>query len=164
MHSASDPRMPAGYPASRVPPQPVVGMSTDDNTEDSLPLPLTLQPLSLDVSLLSGSEAYYVGEGINTDPSVQRQEGSVSASTDSSLPMPLTRPSLDDSLMSGFNAEIRYEAHRYKKSENDVVAAPAEVDDEDWPLDPNLTCPYCKVVFWRGQIQEYRLHTDKCQL
>ena len=83
--------------------------------------------------------------------------------------------SLDDSLDSefeakqhcigeGINTEIRHEARRYKKSEKDIVAAPAQADDQDWPLDPNLTCPYCHVVFRRGQMREYRYHVDKCNI
>ena len=62
------------------------------------------------------------------------------------------------------NTEISHEAHRYRKSIKGLVTVPAQVDDQDWPLDPNLTCPYCKVVFRRGQMREYRLHIDKCQL
>ena len=113
-----------------------------------------------------------------TDPYVQRQESSISTSTEVSLPMHLTRPGavtpLDDSLLSVFeanqcyigediNSEIEHEAQRYKKGDTAVVAVPAQADDEEWPLDPNLTCPYCNVVFRRGQMREFRHHVDDCR-
>lgn len=159
--------MPKGYqPPVLYPPKPVVGMS-HAKAEDKVP---PAQAQRYTPSEPAGKLA--------TDPYVQRQESSVSPSTEGSLPMPLTRPGavvpLNDSLSSGFeanqryigegiNSEIKHEAHRYKKSDEAVVAAPAQADDEDWPLDPYLTCPYCHVVFRRGQMREYRYHIDGCQ-
>ena len=177
MRPDSDSRKLAGYSASRVRPQPVVGMS-QATAESHMQQTFSKHH----VNVTPGQGYTYAPSGTagksSTDPCVQRQESSVSASTDSSLPQPLTQPgvvsALDDSLLSGFeadqryigegiNSEIRHEAHRYKKGEKGVVAVPAQADDQDWPLDPNLTCPYCKVVFRRGQMREYRYHVDDCQ-
>ena len=86
---------------------------------------------------------------------------STGLSTEDDLPMALTRPGVMPSLQpyvsEDIDSEIRHEAHRYKK---EAVATPAQADDEEWPLDPNLTCPYCNVVFRRGQMREYRYHVD----
>ena len=99
-----------------------------------------------------------------TDPYIQRQESSVSPSTEGSLPMPLTQPGVVPSLQpyvsENIDSEIGHEAYRYK---GDEKAVPTPVpDDEEWPLDPNLTCPYCNTVFRRGQMQEFRHHIDDC--
>ena len=101
-----------------------------------------------------------------TDPYIQRQESSVSPSTEGSLPMPLTQPGVVPSLQpyvsEDIDSEIRHEAHCYK---GDEKAVPTPVpDDEEWPLDPNLTCPYCNTVFRRGQMQEFRHHIDDCSI
>ena len=175
-HPGLDPRMPAGYSAAaRVNQQPVVGMShvtAESHMQQPLAKHRDVSPPQAHTYAPSGTAVKF-----STDPNVQRQESSVSASTESSLPLPLTRPgaatSLDDSLVSefeanqryigeGINTEIRQEARRCKKNEKGIVAAPAQADDEDWPLDPNLTCPYCYVVFRRGQMREYRYHVDEC--
>ena len=99
-----------------------------------------------------------------TDPYIQRQESSVSPSTEGSLPMPLTRPGAVSSsqlfISEDIDSEIRHEAHCYKGDEK-AVATPVP-DHEEWPLDPNLTCLYCNAVFRRGQMQEFRHHVDDC--
>ena len=175
-HAGTDVSMSKGYLAVRQSPQAVVGMS------HAMAQSPRQQPHAEDRKVPPAQAHMYAPSGppgkFATDPYVQRQESSVSASTEGSLPLPLTRPGavtlLDDSLLSGFeanqryigegiNSEIKHEAHRYKKSDKAVVAVPAQANDEEWPLDPNLTCPYCNVVFRRGQMREYRYHVDECQ-
>ena len=63
----------------------------------------------------------------------------------------------------GMRTEIQREGRRYKEVDIGAVAAPVQVDDQEWPLDHNLTCPYCKVVFRRGQIREFRFHLVPCR-
>ena len=165
-HAGTDLPIPKGYPPVRYPPQAVVGKS-HAKAEDKVP------PAQAHIYAPSEPSGKFA-----TDPYVHRQESSVSPSTEVSLPMPLTRPGavtpLDDSLLSVFeanqcyigediNSEIEHEAQRYKKGDTAVVAVPAQADDEEWPLDPNLTCPYCSVVFRRGQMQEFRHHVDVCR-
>ena len=36
--------------------------------------------------------------------------------------------------------------------------------DANAPLDPNLTCPYCREGFRKGEIQNYRRHVSSCAL
>ena len=82
--------------------------------------------------------------------------------------MPLTRPgarvvpSVHPYVSENIYSEIGHEAHRYKEDET-AKAAPVHTDDEEWPLDPNLTCPYCNMVFRRGQMREFRHHIDECR-
>ena len=93
---------------------------------------------------------------------------STGPSTDDDLPMPLTRPgacvvpSLQPNVSEDIDSEIRYEAYRCKEA-GKAEASPVHADDEEWPLDPNLTCPYCNVVFRRGQMREFRHHVDDCR-
>ena len=53
----SNSQRPARYPESHFPLQPDKEMSSDDNTEDELPMPLTLQSLTLNDSHVCGFEA-----------------------------------------------------------------------------------------------------------
>ena len=172
MQPGTDPRVAARHPQSRDPRQPVVGMSQaaaeSHKRQDVTPNQDILFPPP------SGTPGKFP-----TDSYIYRQESTASASTEGCLPlMPLTRPgnvpaSPDESLYSfdadqryigeGINTEIRREARRYKKADIGAVAAPVQADDQEWPLDPNLICPYCKVVFRRGQIREYGYHVDECQ-
>ena len=62
------------------------------------------------------------------------------------------------------NREIQLEAKRAQKDRGEILHADSETDKQDWPFDPNLTCPKCKVVFRRGQIREYRYHVDECEV
>ena len=104
-------------------------------------------------------------------------------SSDPSLPEPYGRPgqfSLNPSIKSvnestlfapnekyigeDINHEIQHEAKRAQKDRGEILHADSETDEQDWPFDPNLTCPKCKVVFRRGQIREYRYHVDECEV
>ena len=175
-HAGTDVPLPTGYPPVRYPPQGVVG------TSHAMAQSPMQQPHAEDRKVPPAQAHMYAPSEPSgksaTDPYVQRQESSVSPSTEGSLLLHLTRPGavtpLDDSLLSGFeanqryigediNSEIEHEAQCYKKGDTAVVAVPAQANDEEWPLDPNLTCPYCNVVFRRGQMREFRHHVDVCQ-
>ena len=79
------------------------------------------------------------------------------------LPSHLVVPSLQPYVSEDIVSEIRHEAYRYKEA-GKVKATPVHADDKEWPLDPNLTCPYCNAVFRRGQMQEFRYHVDDCSI
>lgn len=56
-------------------------------------------------------------------------------------------------------AHIDTEIHRQVAS----VANLSQQLDENAPLDPNLTCPVCRVTFRKGEIQSYKRHVAACQ-
>ena len=50
--------------------------------------------------------------------------------------------SLQPNVSDDIDSEIGHEAYRCKEA-GKAEATPEHADDEEWPLDPNLTCPYC---------------------
>ena len=99
---------------------------------------------------------------VSTGRGIHPDSMSTGPSTEDDLPMPPTRPGVVPSLQP-YVSEIGHEAHRYKEDERAKAAPVLHADDEEWPLDPNLTCPYCNVVFRRGQMREFRHHIDECR-
>ena len=57
------------------------------------------------------------------------------------------------------SAHIETEIHRQVAN---VAGSNVSQFDTNTPLDPNLTCPKCRNMFRKGEIQNYKRHVASC--
>eukprot|EP00731_Ephydatia_muelleri_P039070 Em1081g2a len=98
-------------------------------------------------------------------PSAQQGGGASPDSSHLRAPSGQERGPQQFSVSGGCGSEVDLLAHIDTEIHRQVasVANLSQQLDENAPLDPNLTCPVCRVTFRKGEIQSYKRHVAACQ-